>query len=144
VHRDLKPSNVLLAEDGPRVIDFGIARAADATSLTRTGVRVGTPGFMTPEQVRGTPVRPATDVFALGQLCVFAATGHAAFGEGPTEAVFYRIAYEEPRLDDCPEQLRAIVSRCLAKDQEDRPTVPELIELARAEIAGDTMGMAQG
>ena len=142
VHRDLKPSNVLLAQDGPRVIDFGIARAADATSLTRTGVRVGTPSFMTPEQVRGTPVTPATDVFALGQLCVFAATGHPAFGEGPTEAIFYRIAYEQPSLDDCPPALRDIAGRCLAKDPQERPPVAELISAARAETAGETMRLA--
>jgi hypothetical protein len=94
--------------------------------------------------VRGTPVRPATDVFALGQLCVFAASGHAAFGEGPTEAVFYRIAYEEPQLDDCPEALRVIAARCLAKDPAERPTVEEIIGLARAETAGETMRLAEG
>jgi hypothetical protein len=97
---------------------------------------------MTPEQVRGTPVGPATDVFALGQLCVFAATGRPAFGEGPTEAIFYRIAYEHPMLDDCPSELRDIVSRCLAKAPGARPLVEEIIRLARAGTAGDTMQLA--
>lgn len=93
IHRDLKPSNVLLAVDGPRVIDFGIARAADATTITRTGIAVGSPRFMSPEQVDGQPVTPATDVFALGAVLVFAGTGRAPFGDGAASAVLYRIVH---------------------------------------------------
>ncbi len=87
VHRDLKPSNVLLAADGPRVIDFGIAYAADATSLTGSGVTIGTPSFMAPEQAAGRRVTPATDIFALGQGAAYAATGTPAFGEGTSHGV---------------------------------------------------------
>jgi eukaryotic-like serine/threonine-protein kinase len=90
VHRDLKPSNVLLAADGPRVIDFGIARAAESSSLTRTGTIMGSAGFMAPEQITGAGVGPAADVFALGAVLTFAATGQGPFGEGPTAALAYR------------------------------------------------------
>ncbi|MEW2624525.1 serine/threonine-protein kinase [Streptomyces sp. NPDC048106] len=130
VHRDLKPSNVLLAGDGPRVIDFGIARAADATALTGTGVSVGTPAFMSPEQAAGRPVTPASDVFALGQVAVFAARGQGAYGDGPSHAVLYRIVHEEPDLDGMPGQL-AFVARCLAKDPADRPTPAEVVALCQ-------------
>ncbi|RKN40365.1 serine/threonine-protein kinase [Streptomyces hoynatensis] len=131
VHRDLKPSNVLLAADGPRVIDFGIARAADATALTHSGVTVGTPAFMAPEQALGRPATPAADVFALGHIAVFAATGEPAFGEAATPAVLYRIVHEEPELSGVPEGLREIAARCLAKDPAERPTPAEVIELCR-------------
>ncbi|GAA0221217.1 hypothetical protein GCM10010492_19170 [Saccharothrix mutabilis subsp. mutabilis] len=139
VHRDLTPANVLLADDGPRVIDFGIAHAAAATSLTRTGVQIGTPALMAPEQVRGRPATRATDVFALGQLAVFAATGHTAFGEGNPDALFYRILNEPPDLADCPPDLRPVVERCLAKDPDDRPELAEVIEFARARTHGRTV-----
>nr|BFE52098.1 hypothetical protein GCM10017745_55250 [Saccharothrix mutabilis subsp. capreolus] len=139
VHRDLTPANVLLADDGPRVIDFGIAHAAAATSLTRTGVQVGTPALMAPEQVRGKPATRATDVFALGQLAVFAATGHTAFGEGNSDALFYRILNEPPDLADCPPDLRPVVERCLAKDPADRPEPAEVVEFARARTHGRTV-----
>ncbi|MBA9003824.1 serine/threonine-protein kinase [Thermomonospora cellulosilytica] len=128
IHRDLKPSNVLLAEDGPRVIDFGIARAADATPLTRTGVRIGTPHFMAPEQALGRPSTPAVDVFALGVLVFFAATGRSPFGEGPDPAVLYRIAREEPDLTGCPDDLRPLIERCLRKDPAARPALRELMD----------------
>ncbi|MFD9503193.1 protein kinase [Streptomyces sp. NPDC060035] len=131
VHRDLKPSNVLLAADGPRVIDFGIARAADATSLTGSGVTVGTPAFMSPEQASGRPVTAATDLFALGLVAAYAATGSPAFGEGASHGVLYRIVHEEPELTSVPEQLMELVTRCLAKAPEDRPSVTEVIELCR-------------
>ncbi|MFD9209572.1 serine/threonine-protein kinase [Streptomyces sioyaensis] len=142
IHRDLKPANILLAEDGPRVIDFGIAHAADATTITSTHVRVGTPAFMAPEQIRGRSATPATDVFALGNLAVFAATGRTAFGEGNPDALFYRILNEPPELDDCPPALRAAVKRCLARDPKKRPAVSELMAYARKQTAGETLAVA--
>ncbi|MCZ4123852.1 serine/threonine-protein kinase [Streptomyces sp. H39-S7] len=129
VHRDLKPSNVLLAVDGPRVIDFGIARAADTTALTGTGVSVGTPAFMSPEQAAGTSCTPATDIFALGQIAAFAAMGGAAFGNGPSHAVLYRIVHEEPDLSELPGELREIVTRCLIKDPTLRPSTAQIIAM---------------
>ncbi|MFJ4691463.1 serine/threonine-protein kinase [Streptomyces sp. NPDC088766] len=130
VHRDLKPSNVLLASDGPRVIDFGIARAADATELTGTGVSIGTPPFMSPEQAAGKKVKAASDVFALGQVAVFAARGTGAYGGGPSHAVLYRIVHEDPDLDGLPGQL-GFVARCLAKDPAERPSPAEIIALCQ-------------
>jgi serine/threonine protein kinase len=131
VHRDLKPSNVLLASDGPRVIDFGIARAADATALTGTGVSVGTPAFMSPEQAAGKEITPASDVFALGQVAAYAARGTGAYGDGPSHAVLYRIVHEEPDLTGLPAEA-GFVARCLAKDPADRPSPAELVELCQA------------
>ncbi|MER7731419.1 serine/threonine-protein kinase [Streptomyces erythrochromogenes] len=132
VHRDLKPANVLLASDGPRVIDFGIARAADTTALTSTGVSVGTPAFMAPEQASAGTVTPATDVFALGQIAAFAAIGASVFGDGPSHAVLYRIVHEDPDLSALPEELRPVVTRCLSRDPADRPTLAEVIERCNA------------
>ncbi|MFJ3768860.1 serine/threonine-protein kinase [Streptomyces sp. NPDC090082] len=139
VHRDLKPSNVLLAADGPRVIDFGIAHAADATSLTGSGVTIGTPSFMAPEQAAGRPVTGATDVFALGQVAAYAATGVPAFGEGTGHGVLYRIVHEQPDLSAVPERLAELVTRCLAKDPEDRPTLTEIIRLCQAANAATVL-----
>ncbi|GAA2927652.1 serine/threonine-protein kinase [Streptomyces enissocaesilis] len=132
VHRDLKPSNVLLAADGPRVIDFGIAYAADATSLTGSGVTIGTPSFMAPEQAAGKKVTPATDIFALGQVAAYAATGTPAFGEGTSHGVLYRIVHEEPDLTGVPERLRELVTRCLAKDPGARPSIAEIIGICQS------------
>ncbi|WP_405443014.1 serine/threonine-protein kinase [Streptomyces avidinii] len=132
VHRDLKPANVLLASDGPRVIDFGIARAADTTALTSTGVSVGTPAFMAPEQASAGTVTPATDVFALGQIAAFTAIGASVFGDGPSHAVLYRIVHEDPDLSALPEELRPVVTRCLSRDPADRPTLSEVIDLCNA------------
>ncbi|WP_329238050.1 serine/threonine protein kinase [Streptomyces sp. NBC_01460] len=129
VHRDLKPANVLLASDGPRVIDFGIARAADATSLTGTGVSVGTPAFMAPEQASAGTITPATDIFALGQITAFAALGSPAYGDGPSHAVLYRIVHEDPDLSQLPAELLPLVSRCLVRDPAGRPSLTEIIEL---------------
>ncbi|MFG3511287.1 serine/threonine-protein kinase [Streptomyces bobili] len=130
VHRDLKPSNVLLASDGPRVIDFGIARAADATALTGTGVSIGTPAFMSPEQAAGKKVTPTSDVFALGQVAAFAARGTGAYGDGPSHAVLYRIVHEEPDLSGLAEEL-GFIARCLAKDPAERPSPAEIITLCQ-------------
>ncbi|NUL30444.1 serine/threonine protein kinase [Streptomyces lunaelactis] len=132
VHRDLKPANVLLASDGPRVIDFGIARAADATSLTSSGVTIGTPSFMAPEQAAGSTVTAATDIFALGQIAAYASTGKAAFGEGTSHGVLYRIVHEEPDLTGLPDQLRELVTRCLTKDPEARPSVADLLAICQS------------
>ncbi|GGJ90707.1 serine/threonine protein kinase [Streptomyces camponoticapitis] len=129
VHRDLKPANVLLASDGPRVIDFGIARAAETTALTGTGVSVGTPAFMAPEQAAAGTVGPATDIFALGQIAAFAAIGSPAYGEGSSHAVLYRIVHEDPDLSRVPAELLPLVTRCLTRDPEARPSLTEIIEL---------------
>ena len=143
VHRDLKPSNVLLAADGPRVIDFGIARAAEHSSLTRTGTILGSAGFMAPEQITGGETGPAADVFALGAVLTFAATGLGPFGEGRTEALAYRVVYADPTLDDVPHPVRAIVARCLAKDPRYRPAPGEVIA-ALAAIPGAGPGAGEG
>ncbi|MBV2152419.1 serine/threonine-protein kinase [Kitasatospora sp. SUK 42] len=135
VHRDVKPSNVLLTLDGPRLIDFGIARALDAAAgLTRSGYVVGSPGFMSPEQANGQPVGPAGDVFSLGAVLAYAATGVHPFGEGVSAAVLlYRVLHEEPDVAGLPDPLRTIVLDCLAKDPAARPTPQRL----RARLDGD-------
>jgi hypothetical protein len=127
VHRDLKPSNVLLADDGPRVIDFGVARAADATSVTQSGTAIGTVAYMAPEQALGGEATASADVFALGQTAVFAATGVAAFGAGDPHAVLYRVVHEEPDLSRVPEEILELVTRCLRKPAAERPSVEEVI-----------------
>ncbi|RKN11459.1 serine/threonine protein kinase [Streptomyces radicis] len=131
IHRDLKPSNVLLAADGPRVIDFGVARAADATSLTRSGVTAGTPAFMAPEQAMAQPVTPAADVFSLGLIAAFATAGAPPFGDGSSPAVLYRIVHEEPDLAAVPASLRELTAHCLAKDPAGRPSPAQVIEMCR-------------
>ncbi|MFJ9745152.1 serine/threonine-protein kinase [Streptomyces chartreusis] len=137
VHRDLKPSNVLLAADGPRVIDFGISLAADATFRTATGSAVGTPQFMAPEQAIAGDVTEATDVFALGQTAAFAALGRALYGEGPAATVLYRIVHERPDLSALPEQLRPLIARCLAADAAERATLAEVVEWCRGRLGSD-------
>lgn len=126
-HRDLKPSNILLAEDGPRVIDFGISRSIEHSQITRTGQAPGTPGYMAPEQLRGGAVGPYTDVYALGATLVFAATGEGPFGQGDPLALLYRALEEEPRLDAVPGELRGVLAECLAKEPERRPAIPTLL-----------------
>ena len=138
VHRDLKPSNVLLAADGPRLIDFGISRALDGTVLTDTGMVVGTPAFMSPEQASGTPAGPASDVFSYGGVLTFAATGAGPFGVGNSVAMIYRVVHDEPMLDRVPGTLSGLVSRCLAKRPDDRATVAELMEIITANLAPAT------
>ena len=136
VHRDLKPSNVLLAPDGPRVIDFGIARALEATALTRSGMMVGSTQFMAPEQIRDQPVTPAIDVFALGSLAVYAARGRPPFGEGHSAALSYRVLHEPPDLDGCPPQLRALIESCLRKEASARPAPGQILEFCLAHTPG--------
>lgn len=129
VHRDLKPSNVLLASDGPRVIDFGISVTDGVSGLTQTGMVIGTPGFMSPEQLMtGGQVGPASDVFSLGAVLVFAATGAGPFGSATPHALYYRIVHEEPGLSGLPPALGAVAARCLAKEPGQRPTVAALLE----------------
>ncbi|HEY9368911.1 serine/threonine-protein kinase, partial [Streptomyces sp.] len=134
IHRDLKPSNVLVTVDGPRVIDFGIARAMDSLAgdslHTRTGMLIGSPGFMSPEQVRGLELTPASDVFCLGAVLVYAATGRLLFGATDTglNAHLFRIAEEEPDLTGVPESLVGLVRECLHKDPAQRPTPQQVAE----------------
>ncbi|MFF8591009.1 protein kinase [Streptomyces sp. NPDC015220] len=137
VHRDVKPSNVLLTLDGPRLIDFGIARALDAASgLTRTGHVIGSPGFMSPEQAQGQPVGAASDVFSLGAVLALAATGRQPFGEGVSAAVLlYRVLHEQPDLSAIDDPLRAVILACMAKSPEARPTPRRLRELLDPENA---------
>jgi serine/threonine protein kinase/MFS family permease len=142
IHRDLKPSNVLVTVDGPRVIDFGIARAMDSLAgdslHTRTGMLIGSPGFMSPEQVRGLELTPASDVFCLGAVLVYAATGRLLFGATETglNAHLFRIAEEEADLTGVPESLVDLVRACLHKDPAQRPTPAEVV----ARTAGDQVG----
>jgi eukaryotic-like serine/threonine-protein kinase len=131
IHRDLKPSNVMVTIDGPKVIDFGIARALDSSTtrgLTSTGVVVGSPGFMSPEQIRGEKLTGASDVFSLGAVLAFAAAGQLPFetAEGPLHALMYRVVNEPPDLAGVPEPLLGLIKDCLAKDPADRPTLAEL------------------
>jgi serine/threonine protein kinase len=138
VHRDLKPSNVLLAEDGPRLIDFGISRSMETTSLTRTGMVVGSPGFMSPEQAEGRPVGPPSDVFSLGAVLTFAATGEGPFGEGSTVALLYRVVTSEPNTQAVPAEIRPVIEHCLAKDPRQRPTAAQLLaQLSTADVVAD-------
>ncbi|MFD7405513.1 protein kinase [Streptomyces sp. NPDC059866] len=134
VHRDVKPSNVMLTLDGLTLIDFGVARAAEQSQLTRTGMVVGTPAYMSPEQPSGARrLTPAVDVFALGSVLAYAACGRPPFGDESGHGVLYRIVHEEPDLgplrDRCP-GLVETVEACLDKDPEGRPTAAELVELA--------------
>ncbi|MEU3214920.1 bifunctional serine/threonine-protein kinase/ABC transporter substrate-binding protein [Streptomyces sp. NPDC006971] len=132
VHRDVKPGNVLLTTDGPRLIDFGIARAVDATALTATDLVVGTPGFLSPEQATGggTAAGPASDVFSLGCLLAYAATGRPPFGSGVAEALLYRTVHDEPDLDGIDDPvLRSLLGELLAKEPAARPDAARLDEL---------------
>ncbi|GAA2223410.1 serine/threonine-protein kinase [Streptomyces nogalater] len=134
VHRDLKPSNILLSPKGPRIIDFGIAWATGASTLTHVGTAVGSPGFLAPEQVRGAAVTPATDVFSLGATLAYASTGDSPFGHGSSEVMLYRVVHEEPQLAGVPDALAPLVRACLAKDPEERPSTLQL-SLRLKEIA---------
>ncbi|MEW1657981.1 serine/threonine-protein kinase [Streptomyces sp. NPDC093707] len=135
VHRDLKPANVLVAVDGPRVIDFGIARAVDAVALTSTGLRIGTPSCMAPEQALGPSATPATDVFALGALAVHAASGAPPFGNFPESVALYRAVHEPPDLARVPVELHDLLGQCLAKVPTARPTTGAVIEAVRSHPA---------
>ncbi|MFB6847563.1 serine/threonine-protein kinase [Streptomyces sp. NPDC056373] len=134
VHRDLKPSNILLSPKGPRIIDFGIAWATGASTLTHVGTAVGSPGFLAPEQVRGAAVTPATDVFSLGATLAYSSMGDSPFGHGSSEVMLYRVVHEEPQLHGVPDALAPLVRACLAKDPEERPSTLQL-SLRLKEIA---------
>ena len=142
VHRDLKPANVLLAIDGPRVIDFGISRALEATVMTATGLVVGTPSFMSPEQARGGLVGPPSDVFSLGSLIAFAVTGTGPFGDGQVPSLLYRVVHAEPALDGVPGGLRELAAACLAKDPAARPALPEVMAAITAGSPPGTASLA--
>ncbi|MFD5163748.1 protein kinase [Streptomyces hawaiiensis] len=134
VHRDLKPSNILLSPKGPRIIDFGIAWATGASTLTHVGTAVGSPGFLAPEQVRGAAVTPATDVFSLGATLAYSSMGDSPFGHGSSEVMLYRVVHEEPQLHGVPDALAPLLRACLAKDPEERPSTLQL-SLRLKEIA---------
>jgi serine/threonine protein kinase len=135
VHRDLKPSNIILTADGPKVIDFGISQVLDSVSLTRTGVTIGSTGYMAPEQVMG-QAGPASDVFAWAVTMTFAATGQPPFGTGPTDAVVYRILHAQPSIAGVPDALRPVVAAALAKDPQDRPTAHQILDYLAATVDG--------
>ncbi|MHA4817396.1 protein kinase domain-containing protein [Streptomyces aculeolatus] len=142
VHRDLKPSNILLTSSGPKVIDFGIARAAGDDHLTRTGTAAGTPAFMSPEQASGVEHTPVGDVFALAGVLVFACTGHGPFGGGQAADLLYRVRYGEADLSGVPAGLLPLLQRCLAKEQEARPGTDELAGLLAEGLPGGTADFA--
>ncbi|MFE7181784.1 protein kinase domain-containing protein [Streptomyces erythrochromogenes] len=131
VHRDLKPSNIMITAEGPKVIDFGIARALGDERLTGTGTAAGTPAFMSPEQATGLEHTSAGDVFALAGVLTHAATGHGPFGTGAHADLLYRVRYAEPDLTGVPQALLPVLTRCLAKDPAGRPTTDELAALLR-------------
>jgi len=139
VHRDLKPSNVLLTPAGPKVIDFGIAQALDTTSLTRTGITVGSAGFMAPEQIMGRP-GTAADIFTWAVTVAFAASGKAPFGTGASDAIMYRIMHAAPDISAVPPGLLPLVEASLAKDPQARPTAPQLLAQLTSTAAQKSAG----
>lgn len=141
VHRDLKPSNILLSPKGPRIIDFGIAWATGASTLTHVGTAVGSPGFLAPEQVRGAAVTPATDVFSLGATLAYAAMADSPFGHGSSEVMLYRVVHEEAQLHGVHDALAPLISACLAKDPEERPSTLQLSMRLKEIAAREAQGL---
>ncbi|MGQ4383477.1 serine/threonine-protein kinase [Streptomyces sp. SAS_270] len=144
VHRDVKPQNVILTPAGPRVLDFGIARAADGTSVTRTGVMTGTPGWISPEYYRAGMAGPEGDMFAWGALVAYAATGHLPFGTGTPDVVAFRVISGDPDLDGVPEELRQLLERALAKDPSDRMTAVLAAEECSLLLASEATQVLSG
>ncbi|MEV5479399.1 MULTISPECIES: protein kinase domain-containing protein [Streptomyces] len=146
VHRDLKPSNVLLLDDGPRVIDFGISKALEddsGTALTVTGTVLGTPAFMSPEQAVGREVGEPSDIFSLGSVLTFAATGRGPFGDGPTHALLFRVVHEQPVLNGLPPGVRPLIAACLSKEPADRPRAADLAGMALGAVPVDDPGRVE-
>ncbi|MFF2537975.1 serine/threonine-protein kinase [Streptomyces cyaneofuscatus] len=141
VHRDLKPSNILLSPKGPRIIDFGIAWATGASTLTHVGTAVGSPGFLAPEQVRGAAVTPATDVFSLGATLAYAAMADSPFGHGSSEVMLYRVVHEEAQLHGVHDALAPLIRACLAKDPEERPSTLQLSMRLKEIAAREAQGL---
>jgi len=139
IHRDLKPSNVLLAADGPRVIDFGISKAREASMLTQTGMVMGSPGYLSPEQAEGIEVGPPSDIFSLGGVLVYAVTGQGPFGSGPTPALMFRVVSRDPDLTRVPDLILPLIKQCLVKNPALRPTPGEL--LAELDALGAGVGV---
>ena len=127
VHRDLKPSNIILTDAGPKVIDFGIARRQDTRGVTKTGMMIGSLGFMAPEQISGRP-GPEADIFAWGVTVSYAATGRSPFGAGNSHSILYRIMYGDPDIASVPDSLLPLVEASLAKDPQSRPTAQQLLD----------------
>jgi hypothetical protein len=144
VHGDLKPSNVLLGIDGPRIIDFGIARAADSIWLTCDDGVMGSPGFMSPEQAEGLEVGPAADIFSLGGVLAYAASGKPPFGSGSPSALLYRVVYSSAALGHVPGELRPMIEQCLAKDPASRPGLASLLAALGAAEPGVAIACGSG
>ncbi|WP_411125398.1 protein kinase domain-containing protein [Streptomyces sp. x-19] len=144
VHRDLKPSNILLSPKGPRIIDFGIAWATGASTLTHVGTAVGSPGFLAPEQVRGAAVTPATDIFSLGATLAYTCTADSPFGQGSSEVMLYRVVHEEAHLAGVPDALAPLLAACLAKDPADRPSTLSLSLRLKEIAAREAHGLSGG
>jgi serine/threonine protein kinase len=145
VHRDLKPANIIMADDGPRIIDFGIAQAVGATSLTTPGTVIGTYSFMSPEQIRADRATPESDVFSLGCVLAYAAAGRAPFDASNGAAIMYRVLNEQPELGDLPAGLlRDTLAACLAKDPERRPLLPDLLARFTASSPGGDLDPSPG
>ena len=142
MHRDLKPSNIILTDAGPKVIDFGIARRQDTRGVTKTGMMIGSLGFMAPEQISGRP-GPEADIFAWGVTVAYAATGRSPFGAGNSHSILYRIMYGDPEIASIPDSLRPLVEASLVKDPQSRPTARQLLDRltstsSRSEDVNDT------
>jgi len=137
VHRDLKPSNVLLLDDGPRVIDFGISKALEddsGTALTATGTVLGTPAFMSPEQAVGREVGEPSDIFSLGSVLTFAATGRGPFGDGSTHALLFRVVHEQPVLSGVPSGVLPLIAACMSKEPGDRLRAADITAMALGSV----------
>lgn len=138
VHRDLTPTNVLMADNGPKVVDFGIARYVDAMQVTTTAFSIGTPGWMSPEQIRGGDVGPPSDMFCWGLLVCFAASGRNVFGVGSPEALLYRIVHEQPPLPQLPSPIAPLALRALDKNPSSRPTAGQVLRAIEQSVDATT------